>query len=66
MSTTTIDETALSSIRLATPADRDNVIAALTAGFADDVVIQGWLFNGPDTYNRYAAGYFACYTDFAI
>lgn len=66
MSTTTPDKTALSTIRLATPADRDNVIGALTAGFSEDIVFSGWLFDDPDTYDRYAAGYFACYTDFAI
>lgn len=66
MSTTAPEKTAPLAVRLATPLDRDNVIAALTAGFSDDVVISGWLFPDPDTYTYYASGYFACYTDFAI
>lgn len=66
MSTTTSDRTVPTTIRRATPADRENVIAALTVGFSDDVVIGGWVFPDPDTYTQYATGYFTCYTDFAI
>lgn len=66
MTATAPETTTQPTIRLATPADRDNVIAALTSGFSDDVIISGWLFNDPQTYTRYARDYFACYTDFAI
>lgn len=66
MSTTSPKKTTSPVIRLATPADRDNVIAALTAGFSDDVIISGWLISDPDTYAHYASGYFSCYTDYAL
>lgn len=66
MTATAPEATTQPTIRLATPADRENVIAALTSGFSNDVIISGWLFNDADTYTRYASGYFACYTDFAI
>lgn len=60
------EKTPRSTIRRANSEDRENVIAALTMGFSDDVIISGWVFTDPDTYERYASGYFACYTDFAI
>lgn len=66
MSTTTSEGTASHTIRLATAADKENVISALTAGFANDIIIQKSLFSDPDTYSFYAGGYFACYTDFVL
>ncbi|MDR6689067.1 GNAT superfamily N-acetyltransferase [Arthrobacter sp. 1088] len=66
MTVTTATKDASHTFRQATTLDRDNVIAALTAGFSDDVLVGGWLFPDPETYAHHAGGWFACYTDFAL
>lgn len=51
------------AIRLATAADNDNVVAALTTDFSADVIISRRPLRN---FDPYASGYFACCTDFAI
>ncbi|MDP9904676.1 GNAT family N-acetyltransferase [Arthrobacter bambusae] len=66
MTATTPTGTALHTFVRATTSDRENVIAALTGGFSDDVLVAGWMFPDPETYAQHAGGWFACYTDFAL
>lgn len=52
-------------VRRATLTDLSDVAAALSAGFADDPVME-WLFPDADSYDRYSMAFFACYAEYTI
>lgn len=58
--------TAVPTVRRATSEDKDDVLDALLAGFANDIIVAGWLFTDPDTYAHYAGAFFGLYVDYAL
>ncbi|MFF0146908.1 acetyltransferase (GNAT) family protein [Amycolatopsis sulphurea] len=53
-------------IRVATRADEDHVVDALTFGFAEDPILAGTMFPDDELYPTFARRYFGVWTDLAL